>query len=352
MFNSMSKSINNIFKFRVVKIIISAVICSSFMATSFVFAISSIKDADSKDNNKSKLITILQSVEHPALTQTRKGIIDELMESSLGKNNQIGIIFESAQGNMSLAQQISKKFISKKPDAIVSISTSVSQILVKLTKNNKIPVAFSSVTDPISSNLVKSLERPGSNITGVSNFVKVKPQLEMFKEVMPNLRKLGFIYNAGEINSIKLLEATKIASKQLNIELITASANKTSEVSAAASSIIDKVDAIFITNDNTALAAFKTIVKTATCANKPVFVSDVDIVEQGALLALGPNQYQVGRLTGKILLKILNGEAPAIIPVGFPKDVELFINKSMAKKLNIKISESIIKKADKIIGEE
>lgn len=353
-----------------------------FVIFAFSFSVkanaNSAKVIDNNFNNKIdnkinviKKVAIIQSIEHPALDQTRKGILDELAASDVSNNSandvtnyttnnitnnvakkmEIKTLYESAQGDISLARQIAQKFISIKPDAIVSIATSVSQIFVKLTKTNKIPVIFSSVTDPISANLVSSLEKPGANITGVSNYIDVEPQIKIFKEILPNLKKLGFIYNPGEINSVKLLKLTESACKELDINLISQVASETADVSQATSSIIDKVDAIFITNDNTALSAFKTIVKIANKAKKPVFVSDVDIVDKGAIAAFGPDQYKLGRKTGKMVLDILAGKNPKNIAVGFPRndELELIINLDAAKKIDLKISNSLITRANKVL---
>ena len=135
---------------------------------------------------------------------------------------------------------------------------------------------------------------------------------------------------------------------QQGIEVIAVLASKTTEVSGATSKLIGKkVDAIFISNDNTALAAFGVITKTALLAKIPVFVSDTDMVKKGALASLGPNQYEIGKQTGKMVAAILNGKQVKDIGVEFPTKVELVLNPKVAQELGIIFSEELLNKAKK-----
>ncbi|MDP5370075.1 MAG: hypothetical protein NWR39_00655 [Pseudomonadota bacterium] len=112
-------------------------------------------------------------------------------------------------------------------------------------------------------------------------------------------------------------------------------ATKTSDVMAAAQNLLQKAQAIFINNDNTALSAIDVIVKVATEHNIPVFTSDVDCLEKGALAALGPDQYELGKQAGKMTHRILLDELPSSIPVEMPKKVYAKVNSSVATKLGI-----------------
>ena len=133
------------------------------------------------------------------------------------------------------------------------------------------------------------------------------------------------------------------------LEVIGMTASKTSEVYQSAIKLSSLVDAIFISNDNMALSALKTIVKAANAQKIPVFVSDTDIVKDGALAALGPNQYEIGKQTARLIARILEGEDINKINVEFPKGTELFLNQNAATKLGIVFPTELIAKADKII---
>ncbi len=296
-----------------------------------------------------KKVYIIQTIAHPALDRTYEGIIAGLSAEGFVDGKNIELKFANAQGDIVLSNQIAQKFVSSDPSVIVAIATSAAQSAASATRNNDIPVVFSSVTDPIGAGLVKNLNQPGANVTGVSNFVKLDQQLELFKQVLPKLSKLGFIYNSGEANSVKILESLQAEAKLQGVEIVTSVAGKTTEVLAATNKLIGKVDAIFISNDNTALAAFGVITKSALAAKIPVFVSDTDMVINGALAALGPNQYNLGKQTAKIITAILNGKPIKDLPVEFPQAVELVLNEKIATELGISFSPETLAKAEKVL---
>lgn len=267
-------------------------------------------------------ISILQTIEHPALDATRKGLLEEL--ATLEYKNLV-VDYQSAQGNSVLAIQIAQKFASDKPDIIVAIGTTAAQAAMTATKDTGIPTVFSSVTDPLTAKLVTSLEAPNGYVTGISNFVAVEPQLKVFKRVLPKLKTLGIVYNPGEANSTALLKTMEEAAKSLDMKLVTATATKTSEVMAASQSLCGKADALFVNNDNTALAAFKSVVKAAQSCNIPAFVSDVDLMDQGAFAALGPNQYDLGRQTARMVDRVIKNPTKPLPAVEFPEKTEEYV---------------------------
>ncbi len=298
------------------------------MITFFATECMAIKEAKSV-----KQVAIIQIIEHPALDATRQGILDEL------QNKELKIDFQSAQGSSALATQIAQKFVGAAPAVMVGIGTTATQALISANQQHLIPIVFSSVTDPKGARIVKNLSNPEGTVTGVSNFVDPGLQFDLFKKILPNLSTIGIIYNPGEPNSVTLVaEMQKIAARK-GLELIFATANTSADIAQATQTLIPKVQAIFINNDNTALSAFDSIVNISTKHRIPVFCSDLDMVDHGALAALGANQYEIGKQTGKLILKILQGESPNQIPVLFPNKTETRINAAQAAKLGLKIPE-------------
>jgi putative ABC transport system substrate-binding protein len=272
-------------------------------------------------------ISVIQLIEHPALNATYRGFLEELGKLGYKEGENLIIDFQSAQGSPTLVAQIVQKFTSQKPDVIVAIPTIAAQAALNATKDTNIPVVFSSVTDPLSAKLVTDLKAPKGNVTGVSNFVAVEPQFKLFKRLLPKLKTLGIVYNPGEANSTALNKLMEKAAKAFDLKLVFAMVSKTSEVLAATQSLCGKVDAVFINNDNTALAAFKSVVKATQDCGIPAFVSDVDLVDQGAAAALGPDQVEIGRQTARMVDFILkNPEAP-LPAVAFPEKTEEYIRK-------------------------
>ncbi len=288
--------------------------------------------------SSTKKILISQVIEHPALSATSKGIID-----TLSQNGFTNIKIENSQGSAVMATQIATKFLNKNPDLVVGVGTISAQSFLKYTTKNQLKLVFSTVTDPKTAGLITN------NVTGVSNFIDLEPQLKLFKQIQPKLKKLGIIYNAGESNSIAIVKKLEMICPNLDIQLVKQVANNTSDVGLATTKLTNQVDAIFISNDNNALSAMPTIIQTATKAKIPVYVSDTDAVKFGALAAIGPNQYKIGVQTGKMIIEILNGKDINQIPIEFPETKDLYLNLEAAKKLDIEIPTELKKQAFELI---
>lgn len=283
-------------------------------------------------------VGIVQALEHPALDRTRQGIIDLLKE----KLSSAEVSWDSAQGNAALAIQVTQKYLGNNAKVIVAIGTTPAQAALKLSKKGNTPVVYASVTDPKAARL-------SGNIAGISNFVALAPQLKMMSQILPGLKKIGVIYNPGEVNSETLLTALRQEAAQQNLEIVAVAAMKTSDVAAAAQQLSQKVDCIFINNDNTALSAFSCIVKSADACKIPVFASDTDLIDQGAIAVLGPDQYEIGRQAGEMIVALLKGEkAAADFEVGYPQQVELHLNAAKAKALEIILPPELCKQAKRI----
>lgn len=291
-------------------------------------------------------IYINQFVRHPALDVTVKGIQEELTRLGYIDNQNAKILLECAQGNTSLVHQISSKFAHQGADVIVGVATLSAQSAFRYASYGKISLVFSSVTAPVEAKLVKSLENPGNNTTGVSNFVPLEPQLEWFKSLYPPLKTLGFLYNPAEANSCILVKKLSAVCPQYGITLVPFAIKSTSEVSSATTALVQKVDSIFISNDSTALSALKVIIKIAHNTKVPVFVSDIDAVALGAFAGKGPDQYQIGVRTARIVDKVLKGKNAGTIPVEFPEDSKIYINTDAMKLLGIEVPKEILEQAE------
>lgn len=299
--------------------------------------------ANRKSANKKVLIS--QVMEHPAFTTTIKGITDSLEQAGYIRDDNLQLRRESAQASATIAAQIANKFINQNPDVVVAIGTISAQSFIKYAASGKIKLIFSSITDPISAHLIKSLDQPENNISGVSNFVELEPQLKLFKQIQPNLKQLGILYNPSEINSVSIVTKLEELCPKFGLKLIKQTIAKTADVAQNAIKLAMQSDAIFISNDSTALSSLQSVIKSANIAKIPVYVSDTDAVELGALAALGPNQYTVGVQTGKMIVSILKGADINKMPVEFPVDTNLYINIQAAKTLGIDIPQRILKDA-------
>ena len=177
--------------------------------------------------------------------------------------------------------------------------------------------------------------------------------IKLFKEIA-GIKTLGYIYTSNEDNSLSSLELIKKGCAQAGLELVTQSISTSSEVKQAAESIVDRVDGIYLTTDNTVFSALPSLVTVFNKAKKPVFSGDVTgAKEGGCFMASGFNYYKAGRATGEIVVQILKGANPSEIPVRFmtkPEDSDLLFDLDAAANCGIKIPSEYLSKATYIIS--
>ena len=215
-----------------------------------------------------------------------------------------------------------------------------------------IPIVFSAVTDPVKAGLVPSLKGSKKPVTGVSDMTPVKQQIELLLKIK-KIKRLGHIYTSSEENAVVLAGVVKQACKELGLEYIETTVSKSAEVKQAVQAIIKRVDALYISTDNTVVSALSSIADVATKNKVPIMSADPSSAEKYPVLAAwGFDYYKMGRATGKIIVEILNGKKAEEIPTRFmtkATDVDLLINLDVAKKLGITIPKDIVKSADKIV---
>lgn len=300
--------------------------------------------------NEPKVVAITQIVEHPALDAVYEGVKDELAERGYTEGENLTVMHESAQGNSAIASQIARKFVGENPDVIVAIATPSAQTVAAAARN--IPVVFSAVTDPLAAKLVQSWEKPGANITGVSDMLPIDQHLDMLEQVVPDAKRIGTVYNPGEANAVALIELLEERLAERDMELVKGAATKTSEVLGAARSLVGKADAIYLTTDNTVISAAEAVISVGERADIPVFAADTATVERGAVAAMGFNYYKHGRQTGAMVARVLEGAATADMPVETMDELDLYVNPNAAERMGITLPDAIIKDADEVINSD
>ena len=286
-------------------------------------------------------------VSHPALEADQKGFEQALADAGFGPDK-VEYDYQNAQGEMSNAMQIAQKFKADNVDMVHAIATPTAQAAVKVIK--KIPLVYSSVTDPVDAGLVATIDASGTNVTGVSDAWPVDRQLGLYVQMLPNAKKWGTIYNAGDANSVVSIGMTKDACDSLGLELVEVTVSNSSEVYTAAQSLIGKVDAIYITSDNIVVSAFESVVKVCNENKIPLFAGDTDSVGRGAIAAYGLEYFQVGYTAGKKAAMILKGEKKAgEIPSGKVEKLSLFISPKNAAAQGVTIDQKFIDQADKVV---
>lgn len=299
--------------------------------------------------DKIKHVAITAIIEHPSLDQIRDGVKDELIDSGYKLNENLTVQYKSAQGSSATAAQIARQFVSTKPDAIVAIATPSAQAIAASTK--QIPIIFAGITDPVAAKLIKNWQPTGTNITGVSDYQEIIPQIDFMKKIVPNVKSVGYIYSPGEINSTVVLKNLQIHLSKQNISLVAVPAQRTADISTAAITLKGKVDLIYTTTDNNVVSAYESLVKFANENKIPLLASFPDAIERGAVAAYGMSYYDVGRQSGKLVVRILNGEKPGSIAPELGQTLHLVINADAAKKQGVNLSPEIIQSAYKIMGQ-
>ena len=208
-------------------------------------------------------VGVLQYVEHPSLSATRKGFIEELKEEGYVDGKNIKIDYQNAQGDQSNLQTISQSLIEDN-DVMLAIATPAAQSLSSLTKDK--PILFTAVTDPVSAKLVKSMDNVGGNVTGTSDMSPINKQVELLKKVLPNTKKVGIMYTTSERNS------------EVQVETVIKGISSTNDIQDTAKSLMSQTEVIFIPTDNTIVSAINTLVDLSKETKVPVVGSDVGSV--------------------------------------------------------------------------
>lgn len=298
------------------------------------------------ETEESNVIGISKIVSHPALDALEQGIQDELID--LGYDFRFDL--QNANGEMTSAASIANKFRSDGVRVAIGIATPTSQALVNSIED--IPVIYSAVTDPVDAGLVDSFDSGRENVTGVSDLTPVREQIEFLRQVA-DIQSLGHVYSSGEANAVRLATLAREAAEELGIEFVEATVTNSAEVRTAAQSIAGQVDGFYVSTDNTVVSALSALVDVANNAGIPVMSADPSSAEEiGVIAAWGFDYYNMGRATGRLVARVLEGENPADIPTVFmtdPQDIDLLINKDVAASLGLTFSEEIISMAGTIV---
>jgi putative ABC transport system substrate-binding protein len=292
------------------------------------------------DKTQAFKVGISQIVTHPALDATVQGIQDELAAQGF---TGIEYDLQNAEGDMATTASIAQKFAGDGLDLAIGVATPTSQALAKAITD--VPILFTAVTDPVGAGLVTDPEAPDANVTGVSDMQPVKPILELAKTFRPDAKNVGMVYNAGESNSVFLVEQAEKDAATMGLTIVKAPAGTSAEVQAAAQSLVGRVDAIAVIGDNTAVSALEAIVKICDQNKIPLVAGDPDSVKRGAVAAYGFDYYDLGTQTGAMAAQVLSGTPIADIPVEFAANLQLSVNEEAAAAQGVTLPQDLIDQA-------
>lgn len=322
---------------------IAAVLAAAALISSGCGGQSSGQSGDASGKIK---IGVVQIVQHGSLDEANKGFVDALKERGYGPDK-VEIDQENAQGDQSNLKTIVSRFKAEKPKLICAIATPAAQAAANEIKD--IPIVGTAITDYTSAKLVQNDERPGGNVTGVSDFASMDAQMELAAKLIPQAKNVGLIYCSSEVNSEVQANQMKDYCKKHGLSVEERTVNNVNDIQQVAESLVGKVDYIYVPTDNTLASSIPTLMK-ITDANKiPVIVGADIMAKDGALAALSVDYYRLGKQTGELAADILDGKVkPETSPIQHQKDYTIVINKQDAEILGIQIPEEIAKKANKV----
>lgn len=323
----------------------SLMVVSIFISLTLLFMFAFQMSAQAQD--KVFKIGISQFVEHPALDSAREGFLEGLSEEGFVVGENLEVNLENAQADFSTTQTIAQKFKGQNLDLVLAIATPNAQSAAGVLTDT--PLVITAVTDPVAAGLVEDLVNKSKPITGTTDMNPVAKQLELIKEFVPDAQNIGILYNSGEVNSVVQVDIAKEAASEMGLNIVEGTVTNTSEVTLAASSVVGKVDAIYLPTDNTIASAVPSIMKIALENDVPVFAAEKGQVENGAIATRGIDYFTLGKETGKIAAQVLNGEDPASIPITGSQNLQLIVNNKSVQDFNLEIPANLEDEIDILI---
>lgn len=301
--------------------------------TMFILSCGTEETKTNEGATKKIKVGITQIVEHPALNKAKQGFKDALKEAGID----VEYDEKNANGEVATANLIANTLVSSKPDLIYAIATTTTQAVAQAT--NDIPVVFSAITDPESAGILKE------NVTGVSDRVNIKQQLELMKKLNPNAKKVGVIFNSSEQNSMVQVNDLKTAASELGMEVVATGVTQASEIPQASETLIGEIDMIYTPTDNLVASLINLITEKAIAAKKIVFGAEAAHVEGGALITQGVDYYELGKRAGQMAVEILKGKKPSEIKIETVELNDIVVNEKTLNALGIVLPEDIKTKA-------
>lgn len=285
-------------------------------------------------------ICVNQYVSATVITDILNGLKDGLKKKNISAEK---MSIQNPEADAATQQTLAQDFVSGNCDVIVAISTPGAQIFRRLT--TEIPVVFVGSSTPVEAGLVESLEKPGTNFTGVADPSPVEADVDAMREVLPGMKSVGLIYKAGDPAGDFLAKRSKAHVEKLGLKVVEATIANAGETTQAAQSLVGKVDVIHLPGDSTTMSGISGVLRVANDANIPVFGSLSEAVSKGAVLSAAYSYTEVGELAADLVAKVLSGTKPADIPVVIPDAKSFEINLTQAKKLGLTIPQDLVKRA-------
>lgn len=293
-------------------------------------------------------VGIGQFAQHGSLDNCYQGFVEGLAEAGLVEGENLKIDLQNAQADMGIAQQIAAQFASAKVDMMVGIATPMAQACYNAAAG-AIPTIFTAVTDPVAAGFASADGAAAGEVTGTSDALPIKAQLETIRAMLPDAKKIGILYTTSEVNSISAIEIYKSLAGDYGFEIVESGISTTADIPLALDALLGKVDCLTNLTDNTVVSALALVLDKANAAGKPVFGSEIEQVKLGCVAAEGLDYIALGRQTGLMAAKVLKGEAKASeIPYEIITEPGLYVNTEALAKFGIVLSDELKARANEV----
>lgn len=315
-----------------------AVLLSALLIVAVFAGCSSGETGDTNADSAHK-VAILQYMTHSSLDNCTQGVKNALDAAGIAYDVQIGSSGSADADCQSYAAQM----VAGDYDMIIAVATPAALAAYSAVQSasSSIPVIFCAVSDPVSAGLVQSMDAPGNNCTGTADSFDVAGQVEIIKQLQPNLTKLGVIYTTSESNSLSQLERLKEQCSSLGITVVDKGITEASELASVSASLVTEVDAITNLTDNNVVENMSVVLEQAAAAGIPVYGSEIEQVKKGCLASASIDYVALGEKTGQIAIDVLGGQSAATYPVVTVEDSFKVINTDVASQLGITIPDTL-----------
>ena len=304
------------------------------------------RNRETKPPDKKKLALFLFSENFP-INLCADGVQDELRESGILEKHNIEVDRMNAQNEFHMAQSVAQDIIRQKYDYIITLATPALQVTANA--NKKIPHIFGCVSDPYRMGVAKNPRDHLPNITGVASLQPVELTVEVMRELFPDAKKIGIIWNPAEASSETCTYKAREAAREYGFDLLEANVTSSSEVIEALRMLLSRDIDLFLTSgDNTVNAVVESIAEILKKKEIPYFTNTPTDVDRGSFISIGSDYYEVGRETARMAIRVIEGKNPKNIPINDYVPEKIYVNLSLAELYGIEIPEKFLKKAEKV----
>jgi len=276
----------------------------------------------------------------------------ELRRLGYAEGRNLAIVDRWTSGALDRLPEIAAEFVRLKVDAIVASSTKATEAARQAT--GTIPIIMSGVIDPVGNGLIQSLARPGANVTGVSTTVVdlTGKRLELLRDLLPNATRIG-VLTTGDMSAsdMRLLDPIRVAAQKLNFELGVENAKTATDFPRAIEAIRRKGgQGLFLFRTSAGVIDNRKLIVTLVAKERLPAIYDVqEFVNVGGLMSYGYNVNELYRRAASYIDRIFKGARPAELPVEQPATFELVINSKAAREIGIRVPQSLLVRADRVI---